>query len=685
MTAGMIRQTIFTTGEIDPINYKRTDSDAYLTTAQRLLNVEVGTTGLAKKRRGTKFLGDVSAYVVATSQSYEFVDKNNNYYILISTNLAFNVFDAKTLAHLATIVTPYLAADLIDIDYSFDNSVIVLTHSLYPPARIYITSYGPVVFAYQVLNIAPYPAYDFANINYSVFTAAFTSTAPTFTLVMTGVGAQDFSNAWIGGVIIGLGNSVTQPVGYGIITSVDVTVLNQVTFTGNISIAFAPNADMPVVGSQYSIQQPAWSVDLGYPEKVLFYQNRLWLANTTSLPGGIFGSKINNPVNYDIGVGADTDAIVYNIGGGPIQWLNAGKQLEIYLLSVDSVAPQNEAIALTPSTFAVRQQSAYGSTSSVKPINYINDSYFVSKTGNSIINFHFEGVGQAYTATNISLASSHLVKNPINRALQRGSDNSQDNFIYYLNADSSVTCFQFAAEEKLAALTPIDFDGIDQIADSIIVKDIVSINNTIYFLKYYTLSNIYTIEIFEDTKPMEGSDTIIRLDGYITATMQTSGLITGLSQFNGYNVHIVFNNQDYGTSQQIVDGNLQPGVVAGGQCYAFNPNELTGTVLVGLLYDVNITPMFVYSGKEQSNFYKNFNRLFIDYYQSLNFYINGKLVEYQYYEDIQAGIPIHPRTDTAIISAVSGWKRFSTFSITQSSPFDLQITAIAYQIDSAII
>lgn len=56
MATELIRQTMFTSGEVDPINYKRTDFKDYLTAAQSLLNIEVGTTGLAKKRKGTQFL-----------------------------------------------------------------------------------------------------------------------------------------------------------------------------------------------------------------------------------------------------------------------------------------------------------------------------------------------------------------------------------------------------------------------------------------------------------------------------------------------------------------------------------------------------------------------------------------------------------------------------------------------------
>jgi len=53
-------------------------------------------------------------------------------------------------------------------------------------------------------------------------------------------------------------------------------------------------------------------------------------------------------------------------------------------------------------------------------------------------------------------------------------------------------------------------------------------------------------------------------------------------------------------------------------------------------------------------------------------------------------LPLTPQTDTAIVDPFSGWNRFDNngvpiISITQSSPFDLQITSIGYQIASEVI
>ena len=697
MATKMVRQTMFTTGEVDVQNWKRTDVTEYLTSAQSLLNVEVGTTGLAKKRKGTTLAFNATGYAEGNSHMYEFVDKFGNYYLLISVSGFFNIFGAPGdlvnviidngnqvvtntganvvafadgLTFLGAVPTPYLTGDLDNIDYAQDNDSLLLTNPNFPPGRIYISAYhgsSTPTFSFQFLNIYPLPAYDFNTINYNNYTVVLSvSPSNVLTFEFTGVGATNpgFTSAWVGGQIIGGGATDIDPVGYAIITSVGFNPGiggGTVIFTGIVQIPFQ-TTNYATQGSQYSVRQPAWSAALGYPAKVLFFQNRLWLANTQSLNNTVFGSKINAPINFDVGTGRDTDAIVYALGqtnSGSILWMNGGKQLEIYCQNYEFACPQDVNAALTPSSFSIRQQSSYGVSPTLKPITYINDSYYSIKTGKAIINFHFNGIGLTYQATNISAASSHLVKQPTNRALLRGSDTSQDNFIYFINPDNTVTSFQFATENKLAALTPIKFE------ENVDIIDIVTINNQVYFLKFYVLNNNYSVEIFDE---------VSRIDCQFEAAMQTSGLVTGLNLLNNYVVQVVYKNQDFG--QYLVQNN---------QIIVNNPGGISDTVFIGLLYDVDITPMYIFAGSEQAPFFKQMTRIYVDYYNSLDFYINGNLIPYQNFEEIQAGLPLVPKTDTAIVNPYSGSSRFSTFSITQSSPFDLQILSIGYQISDSVI
>lgn len=495
MATRTIRQTRFTMGEVDEVNWKRTDFEDYLAAAQSLLNVEIGSTGLAKKRPGSKTLLEVNDYASPNSKLYEFTDKFGNFYLVLSAPLFLHVFSISEneVELYQSVATPYTSDQLLQLDYTEDNDSLIFTIGNNQPSRLFISSYNPAVFAFEALNIFPYPAYDFGQINYDSYTVSLSGNTTTATFTITGLGSDPgYTTAWIGGQIIGGGDTSEQPLGYGIISNVVPWNGSQVVFTLDVRIPFKIPGSTK--GSEYSIRQPSWSNDLGWPRKVAFYQNRLWYGNTESLPNSVFGSQINKPNNFDVGTGEDTDAIIYTLGQtntGGITWINPGKQLEIYTSNFEFVAPQDVNTALTPETFTIRQQDAFGSSSSLKPVNYTNDSYYASKTGKAFINFRFDGIGQAYTSTNISIASSHLIKQPKNRALVRGTDSSQDNFVYLLNDDNTITCFQFALQGGLAAFTPFVFE-VDQDGNSIVdTLDIFTIDNEVYLLKYYTLSLIH--------------------------------------------------------------------------------------------------------------------------------------------------------------------------------------------------
>ena len=679
MTGKIIRQTMFTSGEVDVSTWKRTDVEQYLTAAQSLLNMEVGTTGLCRKRKGTSsaiLASSVTGRAEIASQGYEFVDKYNRHYLCLTANNLTYIYykSGTTLTYVQSVATPFLTADLGSVDYTQDNDSLIMVNPNYAPLRIYISNYNvyPAMptFSWQYLNIYPLPAYDFNLINYNNFTVTLSVSGNQLTFNFVGVGANPgYDNSWIGGQIIGGGASTTQPIGYAIIIAVAYSAGGggTVTFTATVQIPFQTSG-YATSGNQYSIRQPAWSAALGYPQCTLYFQNRLWFANTQSLNNTIFGSKINAPISFDVGTGADTDAIIYTIGqtdAGAIEWLNGGKQLEVFCQNNEFACPQNESAGLTPGNFSIRQQSSYGAFSTLKPITYLNDSYYVTKSGNALMNFHYNGIGLTYASSNISAASSHLVSRPTNRALLRGSDTSQDNFVYFLNfGNGTITALQFAAEYKLAALTPVVFQ------EDVGVIDLVTIDNTVYILKYYTKTATYTLEYFDNNS---------RIDGTLATTMNSAGLITGLDIYNGYTVQVVFQNQDYGQY-----------LVAGGQITVSNPHGYSGDVTVGFLYTNAVVPMYPASGVNESPFFKHVSRVYVDYYQSLDFSINGYLVPYQSYTEIQAQVPPAPKTDTAIVDPFYGWNRFDNngvpiISITQASPFDLVITGIGYQIDAAVI
>jgi hypothetical protein len=165
-----------------------------------------------------------------------------------------------------------------------------------------------------------------------------------------------------------------------------------------------------------------------------------------------------------------------------------------------------------------------------------------------------------------------------------------------------------------------------------------------------------------------------KIDSYLDSTMNIDGEVLGLQLLEGYTVSVLFDSQDYGQY-----------LVQDGKINVFNPNQDSGVVQVGLIYPFEIRTMYIYAGSNKSNWEKHLTEINIDYYQSLDFYINGKLVPYQTFSNTQQQLPPVPQTGTAVYYPVRGWNRFDTVTITQNAPFDIQILAIDYQVSSQIV
>lgn len=733
----MIPQKMFRAGEVDVQNWKRSDIESYLQAAQSLLNMEVGVTGLTKKRKATQWKLDVSAQSSISSKMYEFRDQYGVYYIVLATGNTFYIYRyfLGVVLLIQTITgTQYTGNDIPPLDYAFNNGVLVFSGGetgTLPPSRIYVSAYGandPITgfpaptFTWEILPIAPLPTKDFGLVNYGNATVVSSQAGTTLTFTLTGLPAAPvFTTDWIGGLIIGGGTTDLQPIGLAQILTVTASP-GTAQFTARILIPFLlTTAGAPTTGSQYSIQQPAWSTALGWPKKCVFYQNRLWFANTLALPATVFGSQINAFLSFDVAVGSDSDAIVYDLGNGEageIHWLNAGKQLEIYTHNFEYAAPQELNAALTPSTFSVRQQSSYGASNEIKPVTYINDSYFVVRGGSIIINFHFDGIGQTYSASNVGFQSSHLIQNPGKAAVLRGTLSEQDNFIYFLNTLSfQIAAFQFETEYKLAALTPFELEQeitINQDTEPteqfVQVLDIVSIDNNIFLLKEYLVNGAFTLEVMSPNLS-QNPVMVVKMDAGVNVHVADAGVIGGIAalqvngldgtdttrpNLEGYVVAIVINNQSFGFSLQPtgVGGAMKIAPVTGGTAYFANSNPGQEPIppdtfiegIVGILFQNEVTPMYTFAGANKSADFKNITSIFVDYYLSIDFQVNGIGVPFQSFIQIQSGGNIiNSLTGLAIARPVLGWNRENTFSITQFSPFDLNITGIQYQVEDSII
>jgi hypothetical protein len=107
---------------------------------------------------------------------------------------------------------------------------------------------------------------------------------------------------------------------------------------------------------------------------------------------------------------------------------------------------------LTPSSFVVQSQTRLGTKPGV-PIEDLNGaSVFVQRGGNTIVSFQFTDSTNSYAIQQLSVLSSHLVKNPVDLAIRRGTSTDETDTLYIVNGtDGSMVIYSILASQGVIA------------------------------------------------------------------------------------------------------------------------------------------------------------------------------------------------------------------------------------------
>jgi hypothetical protein len=148
----------FSSGEVAPTLGARIDIAQYANSAQEILNGIVQVHGGCEKRPGTMFVGEVKD---SSKKTYlvPFKFSTTNQCMLEFGNLYIRIYQNHALSTIPDIVTPYLTADLLNLNYRQSGDVVYLAHPNYPSAKLSRLSatnwqYEVISFKYGDMPIA---------------------------------------------------------------------------------------------------------------------------------------------------------------------------------------------------------------------------------------------------------------------------------------------------------------------------------------------------------------------------------------------------------------------------------------------------------------------------------------------------------------------------------------------------
>lgn len=664
MTINIVQHS-WTHGEISPQMIARSDLEIYRKCAKQMRNLVVIPQGGARRRFGLDYIADLTGdagsdeYMLGWFQLSE--DEN---YLLVFLPLKIDIY--KDDFFLDSVVTPYTGTQLANKEVKFSQSgnSMVIVHPDYPPKEL---SFTPPSWPLIDITFRNLPVYDFKR-NYDGITFTLESVKVKEGVSLTANSAI-FDSSYIGGLFEGYGEDLADELGRARITSLDGTTPATKAYVTIITPFAGEFSTGGMKGSSCFLGQPAWSSTYGYPSSVDFYEGRLIFGGSKSLPQTIFGSVVDDKFNFDLGRGLDSDAIQITLQKtNAIKYVVGDKDLQIFTANDEYASVQPNGTPLTPTNLPFRKQSSNG-IHSVQPVILDNQTFFVQRGGKRVMSYVFNDSQSSYQAVDVSILSTHLIVNPVDGAAFKNDLHEDSNYVFLVNDDGTLACFQTLAAENVAAWTLST--TIDS-ADKSKFKRVVAVDSDIYFIVERTI-NGSTKQYLEK----------LNFDSYTDSTLKftygsLTSVITGLSHLEGETVRVLGNDVPHKGNYNL--GEYQ---VTGGEIDLGEIEVIQAEVGLGFAPLLETLPLDLQTQAGPIAYAKKrIVNITIDYYNSLGIYVNETLlVPFRTFLEKFDYPPSDPQTGIEELKLLEGWAPRTTLTISQKDPLPMTILAINFEVE----
>lgn len=335
---------------------------------------------------------------------------------------------AGTINRVYEIATPYLEADIFDIDFTQSADRIYLAHQEYAPREL--TRTGHTSWTLSLFNFEGGP---FQAPNDTAITM--TPSADTVGAGRTLTASSAFFTANMVGGLIKVKSGWAEITGYTSTTVVTIEIF--------VALATGPGATTDwAIGS--------WSAEYGFPGSVAFMEQRLFWASTPTEPQtewgsetGVFdnhlpGADDTDPINAEI-LNTKVNAIDWMLGG--TDGLACGTRAGISLTDGGGVGD-----AITPSNVRIRRSTTYGSKK-IKPKQIGENVYYVQRDGRTMREFA-KNEYDVRKALDMTILASHILESGVDDMDYQQSPN---NILWCVRGDGVLAALTREIDQEVAA------------------------------------------------------------------------------------------------------------------------------------------------------------------------------------------------------------------------------------------
>lgn len=635
----------FTAGELSPLLYGRVDFAKYQNGAAVLSNVFIVPQGGITNRFGTFFVAQTTVNYGDNVQIYILNYNNTIKYLVVHSAKKFEIYHDFTLK--ATVINTHEQSEINAFRAKQEGNKLEFVHENHKPAILARSDTSDTTWTFTEVTFRNEPTFDFASDYDDVAFIMNKAVGHDIQLLST---KAFFEPRHVGGLVEASGV-------YRITTLVSGTEVK-----GNILSPFEANT-LVFEGKEAYIGEPVFSATRGWPRSIDFYQGRQWYGGTKSIKNGIFGSAVFDAFNFDDSGVTASDAIsiiISELENNNIEYLIHNKDLFVLTDNAEYSTPPFSDKPASPENTYFLMQNDHGVISNVNPVILENNPIIVDRGGKFVRIFQYSVNSNKYVASNISILSPQLIRNPISAAVFKNPELNDGIYVLLVNTDGTMAVFQFINSEQIAAWVIAQTDGS--------FRRVVASGSDVYVLVERT-----TNQGANSTTNMyiEKFDFSVFLDSEKAQTFGSpETVIGGLSHLDGKTVTV------------IGDGFLQDSkIVASGQ---ITIDTAATNVKVGLPIAWEVEPLPVeYMTEEGNNRYlkKRIRTAYLDYFQSLGIEIDGQDITTLSFGTGAFGDPLIPRTEIFEYTPMDGWERNQTVKISGNKPFGFTIRAITFGVE----
>ena len=646
-------QTNFSSGEIDPLLRARTDLAQYQNGLETAKNVIVQPQGGIRRRDGLKFIHDFTGFTDFKIIPFEF--SVNDSYTLVFVNQRIYIFKAGVLqTNINASGNDYLAATAItgamldEINYTQAVDTLILCHEDLEPQRL--VRIADTSWSIAALPITNIPAYAWTPV----------TSNPAAILTPSAVAGNITVTADSGVFTLSAASYVGQhiyinPFGtLRIIEKQSTTILKCFTEVGLFNID-------AVASGEWELElgwEDSWSVARGWPRSATFHEGRLYFGGSKQRQNTIWGSRVIDYFNFDLGTALDDEAVEATINTdqfNAITHIVSGNIMRVFTTGGEFIVSQAGADPITPATFLVRPQTRLGSKPGV-PVEDLNGAaLFVQRQGKSLNAFQYTDTTASYGAQALSVLSSHLMKDPVDLAARRATSTDETDTIYLVNGqDGSMTVYSILASQAVVAASEFITSG-EFLAVGVELDDVYTIvKRTINAAtKYY----------------MEKFDRDTFVDSALTGGAASSVNVAHLP-----NTEVQIIRDGFANSVQTVPASSPYTVTFS--------NPATSSYQVGLNYTVTAVTMPAEPRLAQGSVYGVQKRILqVDaiVYETQSMAVNGQEIPFTAFGGAALDQAIVPFTGTKTAHGLLGFSKTGQITITQNIPLKMTLLGLEYR------